>query len=167
MKRKIILLLMVFVIALSATASAKPHQGKDDDRPSYRNEKRENSSHRKQKWENSSYRSEKWHKIQHENLPFTWYEHRDRMYRPGRYVERVYDNEWNRRFPGLQAYKWRDSRGEGFWYQGRHISDAVMFYNDSDELVSVGFMHNGVFLFIREDNSGFENHDSFFLSWWN
>jgi hypothetical protein len=40
-----------------------------------------------------------------------------------------------------------------------------MFYNDSDELVSVGFMHNGAFLFIRDDDDGYENRDSFFLSW--
>lgn len=155
MKRKIILLLMVFVLAISASASAKP-KDRDWDR-------QDNHS----KWKHSSYTSEKWHSIRHDRLPFTWHERRDYLiHRPGYKLDRVYDWEWNHRFPGLHAYRWHDTRGEGFWYQGRRVSDAVMFYDESDELVSIGFMHNGVFLFIRDDDNGFENRDSFFLSWW-
>ena len=59
-----------------------------------------------------------------------------------------------------------NGRGEGFWYQGRRVTDAVMFYNKSDELVSIGFMHNGGFIYIRDDNRGYKNDDSFFFSWW-
>ena len=160
--KKSILLMLVLIVALSATASAKPNQHQKHDHPSYRSEEREKSK----KWDHPSYRSQKWQKIRYERLPFAWYEHRDRIYRPGYLVEQVHDHEWSVRFPGLIAYKWQDTRGQGFWYQGRRVSDAVMFYNKSDELVSVGFMHNGAFVFIRDDDSGYENRDSFFISWW-
>jgi hypothetical protein len=163
MKRKVILLMLALIIAFSATASAKPHdRDRDrDDRPSYHSVQKK----KVHKWDHPSYRGEKWRKVQYHRLPFAWHEHRTKVFRPGHRVERIYDHGWSARFPGLVAYKWHDSR-EGFWYQGRRINDAVMFYNDSDELVSVGFMHNGAFVFIRDDDSGFENRDSFFISWW-
>ncbi|WP_156478558.1 hypothetical protein [Anaerosporomusa subterranea] len=171
MKRKIILLMLVLVVAFSATASAKPHDHwKDDDR-SYRSERHDKHDRndryekRNSRWDHPSYRNNSWRKTQHAALPFTWYEHRDRFYRPGHTIERIHDNRWSNRFPGLYAYRWQDIHGNGFWYQGRYVRDAVMFYNDSDELVSVGFMHNGAFLFIRDDDGGYENRDSFFLSW--
>jgi hypothetical protein len=65
----------------------------------------------------------------------------------------------------LRAYKWRDY-GPGFWYHGERVKDAVLFFNDADELVSCGFMHNGLFIFIREDDQGYESDDDFFLGWW-
>lgn len=162
MKRKTIILMLALVVAFSATASAKPNQHKKQDHPSFQNEKHD----KREKWDHPSYRGEKWRAVRYEKLPFVWHEHRNYIYRPGHRVERIQDYGWSVRFPGLVAYKWHDTRGEGFWYQGRRISDAVMFYNSSDELVSVGFMHNGAFLFIRDDDSGYENHDSFFVSWW-
>lgn len=169
MKRKIILLMLVLVVVFSATASAKPNDHRKDDQR-YRNERHERNdryerNNKHKKWDHPSYRSNSWHKTQHAALPFTWYEHRDRFYRPGHRIERIHDNRWSNRFPGLYAYRWQDIHGNGFWYQGRYVKDAVMFYNDSDELVSVGFMHNGAFLFIRDDDGGYENRDSFFLSW--
>nr|WP_169718016.1 hypothetical protein [Sporomusa silvacetica] len=89
-------------------------------------------------------------------MPFRWYEHHDRYY-----GERINDNEWADRFPGLQPYRWH---GENFWYRGYHVTDAILFYNDSDELVSVGFMNNGEFVFVRDDNESYENNDFFFLA---
>lgn len=167
MKRKIILLLMALVLAVSASVSASP---KDRDDPNDRGQHKKYDQHdqrdRHDKWQHPTYRSDKWQPARHEVLPFAWHERRDRIYKPGATVERVFDREWNNRFPGLQAYRWHDNRGQGFWYQGHRIDDAVMFYNDDDELVSIGFMHNGLFLFIRDDDNGFENHDSFFISWW-
>lgn len=191
MKRKIILLLLVLVVAFSATASAKPNDHRRPDQrqrverheknrrvekqeKNYRNDRYERN-HRNnvrverkappKKWDHPSYRSNNWHKTRHSALPFTWHQHRDRIYRPGYIVERIYDYGWTSRFPGLHPYRWHARNGVGFWYQGRHITDAVMFYDSYDQLVGIGFMHNGTFLFIRDDNHGFENRDSFFFSW--
>ncbi len=116
-------------------------------------------------WSHQAYHHESWHPSYYhedENLPFRWHERRD--------VHLIIDDRrfmhergWGERFPGLHPYSWHESHG--FWYHGHRINDAVLFYNDSDELVSVGFWHEGVFVFIRDDHRSFENHDSFFLSW--
>ena len=188
MKSKIIPLMLALVMIFSATASAKPNDHRRDDDRSYRNERRDRNERNDRKdqyerrdrhdrhdryerkrsnWDHPSYRRNSWRKTHYAPIPFTWRQHRDHFYRPGHRIERIYDHRWSSRFPGLVAYKWHDVRGSGFWYQGRYIRDAVMFYNDDDELVSVGFMHNGAFLFIRDDDSGYESRDSFFFGWWN
>lgn len=41
-----------------------------------------------------------------------------------------------------------------------------MFYNYDDEMVSIEFVFNGVFIFHRDDNLSYENHESFFSLWW-
>ncbi len=113
-------------------------------------------------WSHPAYHNNNWHHMESradDSLPFKWHEHRDHYH-----GERIYDREWADRFPGLHPYRWH---GEGFWYHGNRITDAMLFYNDSDELVSVGFMVDGLFIFFRDDHEGYENHDSFFLSWWN
>jgi hypothetical protein len=79
------------------------------------------------------------------------------------HLKRIYDREWGDRFPGLHAYGW--SSQEGFWHHGHYVKNAVFFYDENEELVSVGYMANGVFINFREDHESYENHDSFFFSW--
>lgn len=167
MKRKVILVMLALLVAVSATAGANPRQHRRND-PPQRNERyeRHDRHERQSRWDHPSYRGPKWRKVRHEPPPFAWHAHRDRFYRPGHRLEPIYDADWRHRFPGLRPYRWQDLRGSGFWYQGRYVRDAVMFYNDDDELVSIGFMHNGAFLFIRDDDNDFESRDSFFFSFW-
>lgn len=147
MKKRILLLLLLFIMALTATVSARPH----------------NYSNR---WEHPSYRQKNWHDAKYVSIPkFKWNDHRNRFSSSRYQMREIYARNWNDRFPGLRSYKWHDNRGEGFWYRGRRITDAVLFFNSSNRMVGVGFMHNGSFIFIREDHRAFSNHDSFFISW--
>jgi hypothetical protein len=143
---------MLLVFGLGATASAYPGDGYD--------------RHRHHDWSRYSYHENGWARAYSGSVSVRWFGHRN-MYAADRYgMERIHDRQWHDRFPGLRAYNWHDRNGEGFWYRGHRVTDAVFFYNDDDELVSIGFMHRGAFVFIREDQRGFENRDSFFLSWW-
>ena len=120
-------------------------------------------------WSHQAYRNKIWHRTDHRSygaMPFKWYQKFDR-YSSDYHMERIHAREWNDRFPGLHIYTWMDRRGEGFWYRNHRIVDAILFYNDSEELVSIGFIHDGIFIMIRDDDEYYENHDSFFLSWWN
>jgi len=141
MQKMLLLLIAVFVLALSSPVV--------------------NASEHHHDWSDSAYQSDAWRHSESRDddasLPFMWREHHDR------HSERIYDRGWAERFPGLHAYRWY---GESFGYHGHRITNAVLFYNDSDQLVSVGFMHNGAFVFIRDDHESYSNHDSFFLSWW-
>jgi len=110
-----------------------------------------------------------WRHIRHADyefergLPFGWYDHYDSII-DRHYLKRIYDWEWEHRFPGTHAYRWC---GEGgFWYHGRYINDAVLFFDDDNRLISIGYMFDDVFIHIREDHDVYENHDSFFLRWW-
>lgn len=147
MKKVLIAVLAMFVLTLSSTVSAKEHR---------------------HDWSHSEYKKNNWHQVHSmpgKSMPFKWYENHRRFSSSAYRMERVHDRELSNRFPGLHAYKWQDKKGKGFWYNGHYIKDAVLFYNRSDELVSVGFMHNGVFIFVRDDNNTYRNHDSFFLAW--
>ena len=153
MKRWLIPLLVIMVLAFASTVSAKPHDRHD--RHGHGN------GH---KWSHSAYHENKhWHRVAHYSSPFRWHEHRDYFQHRGHRLERLSDYEWHERFPGLHAYRWHDDGG--FWYQGHHKSDAVMFYDDGDTLVGIGFMHNGAFIMMRDDDTSHENRESFFLSW--
>lgn len=146
MKKVVLLVLAVFVLAMSSTASAKDRQ---------------------HDWSKSHFNNGKWQKVyvaKEKKLPFNWHERRDRV--ASHYqLERINDRRMNDRFPGLRAYKWRDYNGQGFYYNGKRVKDAVLFYNDSDELVSVGFMRNGSFVLLRDDDRDYETRDDFFASW--
>lgn len=156
MKKMITLVLVLFVLSLCAVANAKPHYQKN----------RHNHNKPRYNWSQPAYHKYSWRQFDHKPLPFQWYQHR-RYYTPQHYrMEYVNDREWSKRFPGLRAYKWRD-HGPGFSYRGRQVKDAVLFYNDDDELVSYGFMHNGRFMFVRDDDYGYDSNDSFFVGWWN
>lgn len=140
MKKTVTLIFAVFVLISSVTAV--------------------NAAAYHHDWSQPAYHDEKWQRADNlDVMPFKWHEHHDR-YRGAR----ISDHAWLDRFPGLRAYKWH---GEGLKYHGRPVKDAVLFYNDSDELVSIGFMHDGVFMFIRDDHESYENPDSFFALWWN
>lgn len=135
------LLPVVFVLTLSSTVVNAAEHHTDWSNPAYHGDA----------WQHAASRAD-------EALPFRWHGHHDRYA-----GERIYDRGWVARFPGLRAFWWR---GESFWYHGQRVRNAVLFYNNSDELVGVGFMRNGVFTFIRDDHESFGNHDSFFVSWW-
>jgi hypothetical protein len=146
MKKIFLLSLMVLLLTLSTTASADARRGHHD-------------------WSHAKYKHSSWHRTSHSSVSISWHKHRN-YYPPARYrMERIHDNRWHDRFPGLRAYRWHDRHGEGFWYRGHRVTNGVFFYDRDDQLVSVGFMHNGAFIFIRDDDSGYENRDSFFLSW--
>lgn len=110
-----------------------------------------------------------WHRTHRDDydsegrLPFRWYARYDSMREHYR-LERIYDREWNDRFAGYRAYRWHGD--EGFWHHGHYVTDAVFFYDEDDRLISVGYIADGVFIHFREDHSSYENHDSFFFSWW-
>ncbi|MDP4127337.1 MAG: hypothetical protein Q8912_10370 [Bacillota bacterium] len=100
-------------------------------------------------------------------LPFNWHERRENFTPDHHRMERIDDNQFNDKFPGRHAYKWHDNNGEGFMYHGHRVTDAVFFYNDSDELVSIGFVYKGVFVKINADSGEERSNDSFFVSWFN
>ncbi len=81
-------------------------------------------------------------------------------------MERIRDRDWDERFPGLHSYRWHDNdsyeRGH-FWYRGHRIHDAVLFYDDGDTLVGVGFNFNGKFIVIRDDHETYHHDDSMVL----
>jgi hypothetical protein len=97
--------------------------------------------------------------------PFKWRDHHRSFDK--HHMERIHDRNIERHHPGLHAYKWRgygDGR-EGFWHNGHHVRDAILFFNDEDEVVSFGYMRDGVFIYVREDE-GFEERDPFFFLQW-
>lgn len=144
MKKIVLLLLALFVLTLSSTVSAKD---------------------RHHDWSHAQFHDGNWHQVDlasDRNMPFWWHKHHSYFVSRGYYMERISDRDVKDRFPGLHAYKWH---GNDFWYHGRHITNAVLFYDDSDELVSVGFWDNGAFIMIRDDDHAYESHDSFFLAW--
>jgi hypothetical protein len=95
-------------------------------------------------------------------LPFRWHNRFEAMDNHRRF-EPINDREWEHRFPGQHAYRWQ---GPGFWHHGHYVTDAVVFFDGNNELVSIGYMADGVFIHFREDHQVFESHDPFFSSWW-
>jgi hypothetical protein len=96
-------------------------------------------------------------------LPFGWHERYENM-RYHHHLERVYDWEWEHRFPGTHIYRWHDYHG--FWHHGHFVTDALFFYNHDGELVSVGYFADGVFFHFRDDHECYQSRDSFYVSWW-
>lgn len=154
MKKSIFLLMTLLLLCFSSIASADPGHNNGNH---YGHEKKKHKV-----WSNAAYHENGWTRVEAGSpLPFRWYErHRERFDDN----ERIYDREWDRRFPGLRSYAWHAKPGHEFWYRGHKVANAVLFYDSDDELVSVGFMNNGAFIFIRDDG-GYRNHDSFFISW--
>lgn len=147
----------------------KHHQ--DQQRQDKQRQESQRQEQQRHNWSHRAYRDNVWHRMEfsyNEPSPFRWYESRqflnDRFSKPEYRMEFIRDHDWNRRFPGLHSYRWHDQHGYHhgyFWYRGMRIHDAVLFFNDWDELVGIGFMHNGVFVFIRDDYTVHEHeHDS-------
>ncbi len=108
-------------------------------------------------YNNERYRERHWresdHRYEHRQ-PWNWYSRGH----AGRRI--ILDDSWNREFPGLRSYRWR---GPGFWYQGVEYQDVVLFYDDDDSLVSVGFWDDGQFIMIRDDNRRYYNSNPFVI----
>jgi len=112
---------------------------------------------------------------QQHQYPFRWHQKRARFLRSSR-MERINQPEWHDKFPGMHIYRWHGEPGgnggpegpgdDGFMYRDHWITDAVFFYDDEDELVSVGFMCDGVFVRISADHDEEISRDAFFAWWW-
>lgn len=158
MKRILSFIVAILVLgSISATALAK-------DRPDGRNWQDRPGHH------DRVYRDGPgWHYRDHQwrdnRMPFRWRDHYREFDRQR--MERIYDRDIERHHPGLRPYRWYGHGGyhDWFWHNGRRINDAVLFFNDNDELVSFGYMHGGVFVYVREDNE-FEERDPFFFLRW-
>jgi len=151
----------------------RDHQGRDHQERDKHQPQKWQQNHRPHgehhNWSHPTYRHKIWQRTDHRTrgeMPFKWHQKFDH-YSPHYHMEPIYGHEWNDRFPGLHLFRWQDRRGEGFWYRNQRIVDAMMFYDDSDELVSIGFVHDGIFVMLRDDEECYENNESFFLSWWN
>ncbi|MGI6092723.1 MAG: hypothetical protein GX348_02300 [Veillonellaceae bacterium] len=118
-------------------------------------------------WSHPKYNQKHWRPVERSyraHIPFKWHERFDR-HSVQHHMILIENHEWHDRFPGLRPYRWIDRHGAGFWYHNHRVVNAIMFYNDYDELVSIGFFHNGVFILIRDDDCYYENHDTFFSLW--
>jgi len=139
----------------------------------YRDQQRQQQrDQRRHDWSQDAYRNDNWHgtsRQYNESSPFKWHESRSSMnerFSSDYRMDRIDDDAWNNRFPGLHSYRWHDSdrynQGD-FWYRGVRVRDAVLFYDDSDELVGTGFMFNNEFVFIRDDQEVYQRNDSLLL----
>lgn len=147
MKKFLLIALAFTVLTTSATVSVQARAHND-----------KHQNHQESRWDDDS---------SHErDMPFRWHERIDHFTPDNHRIERIHDNRFNSRFPGLRAYRWHDTQGRWFRHNGHIVRDAVLFYNDSGELVSFGYMNDGVFIMIHDDDSINEDHDSFFVSWW-
>lgn len=161
-------MLMMIVVTLSSTVSADP---RDDQQNNRQYQNRQEQQHHD--WSHPAYQENNWHRSDYlagESSPFKWHEQiratHNRFQADNYRMERITDREWEERFPGLHSFRWHDSdrNSQVFWYHGHRVTDAVLFYDDADELVSVGFEFNGAFIFIRDDHDSYENRDSSMLS---
>lgn len=150
MKKVVLLMLALFILAIpfSVSAARGPRGDQAGQPPEAQNEN----------WQSPDGRNDN-------SMPFKWHERRQNFSPEHHRMERVEDRDMNDRFPGEHPYRWHDRRGEGFMYHGHRVTDAVFFYDDSDELISIGFIHDGVFIRIHADNGEERSPDSFFLSW--
>jgi hypothetical protein len=147
MKRVLSLVLTLSVMLLMSVTASAQHDWQND-------RHYDNDSN----WQHTHHRD-----VQSDNqMPFRWHEHYQSL-RDHHHLERVYDRDLSHRFPGLQAYRWR---GQGFWHHGHLVSEAVLFFDEDNDLVSMGYMSDGAFIYLRDDHEVYENHDSFFLAWW-
>ena len=147
---------LVMLIALTATAAAHSHSPPPGPPPGQNH------------WSHSAYQHSCWVHTDHHPISFSWGEHRNYFSSRYEHLTILDAHEWHHRFPGLTAYRW-ESRGhhDSFIYQGHRITHGVLFFNHADTLVGIGFMHNGSFVFVRDDHRSFRNHDTFFASWSN
>lgn len=152
-KSIIILLVMSLVIFTSAVASAH-HNWNGHNQPYDRDGRWQHHSGDRQ---------------YEESMPFRWHDHRGAFQHERHRLERINDREWERRFPDLHAYHWygHNRHNGGFWHEGNYIRDAILFFDNDEEVVAFGYVHDGRFIMVRQDHEIYENHESFYLRWWN
>jgi Ni/Co efflux regulator RcnB len=141
--KKLLIMVMAFSVLMLASITASAHDWHEHDN--------DNNWHRTHQNDND----------EEQGMPFKWHQ-RQQSLREHHHLERINDREWGRKFPGLHAYRWH---GQEFSHHGHRVNDAFLFFDENDELVSIGYMADGVFIHFREDHSSFENHDSFFVGW--
>ena len=146
--------LLLMFLALSLLAVSPPVSAHD------RDQNQEHRSNKEHRWQDEHYSHDR-------DMPFQWNERRDHVSARDHRLERITDRDFNHRFHGLTAYRWQNHHHKGFWYNGHYIKDAVLFFNRSDELVCIGYMHDGVFIVIHADHSRHDHRDPFFALWWN
>ena len=147
-------------------------QHEQQDRQYQDQQRQQQRDQRRHDWSQDAYRNNNWHgtsRQYNESSPFKWHESRSAMnerFSSDYRMDRIDDDAWNNRFPGLHSYRWHDSdrysQGD-FWYRGVRVRDAVLFYDDSDELVGTGFMFDNEFVFIRDDQEVYQRNDSLLL----
>ncbi len=162
MRKFILPILILFVLSLSSTVFADDQQWQQQQRQQQKQKQQQQyqkyQTHHN--WSHPAYHHERWHPSERSfegTFPFGWHDQHERYG-----GERVYDSGWAERFPGLHPLRWH---GDGFWYHENQIFDAMLFYNDADELVGVGFMDGGMFVFIRDYGEMDESTDIFFSTW--
>ena len=175
MREILIPLLIVLFVSLSSLASAYDTHNQENSQ-NHQSDNRQVQQHPEEQhhdWSHPAYQDSNWQRANlpsDEPFPFKWHESRNsdnRLFNSPYYrTEPIDDPEWNDRFPGLHAYRWHDNEdySSGFWYHGQRINDAVLFFDDSDQLVSVGFMFNGTFLCIRDNQELYGNNDAALLA---
>ena len=135
-------------------------------------QEKQRQNQRRYDWSKPAYSNDNWRETSRqytESSPFKWHESRDSMntrFSSNYPMERIDSNSWNNRFPGLRSYRWHDRNRDNqnsFWYRGVRVRDAVLFYDDSDELVGTGFTYNNEFVFIRDDQAVYQRNDSALL----
>jgi len=187
MRKIVVSFLIVLVVSLSSIVSAEDNRDQDNrqeqnrqqgtrqeqQRPEQQRQEPQRQGQQRHDWSHPAYQDSNWHKTNFpsdEPSPFRWHDSgnsmRERFTSSEYRMDPINDQQWNGRFPGLHSYRWHDgdSYARGFWYQGERINDAVLFFDNSDELVSVGFMFNGTFIFIRDDQEAYDHHESSLLS---
>ncbi|HWQ62221.1 MAG TPA: hypothetical protein VN521_07910 [Negativicutes bacterium] len=99
------------------------------------------------------------------DIPFKWRDHHRTFDK--HHMERIHDSNIERHHPGLHAYRWRGygENRDWFWHNGHEVHDAIFFFDDNEEVVSFGYMRDGVFIFVREGGD-FEERDPFFFLRW-
>ncbi len=129
---------------------------RDDDRR-WDDDRRRNYEARRHIYNNERYRSPYWgntYKYVEYRQPWKWYStnHSNRRL--------ITDGRWNQEFPDLRSYSWH---GSGFWYQGNQYRDLILFCDEADSLVAIGFWHGGRFVMIRHDDRSYYNHSPYVL----
>jgi len=125
------------------------------------NRQQRNEDVRRRIYNNDYYRAPHWrHSIQNYEYrrPWEWYSRNH----SGRRL--ITDARWNREFPGLRSYRWF---GNGFWYRGTEYRELILFYDDGDLLVAIGFWDRGQFIMIRDDDRFYQNTNPFVLGFIN
>lgn len=130
---------------------------KRDDRSYYKKDYRYKKDFRPHRYDQPQYYKKDWREINkkhHYRMPWDWHSRAIK----GRKL--IHDRRWHDRFPGLRSYAWN---GPGFWYRGMEYRNLVLFYDDDEILVSIGFWRNGRFIMIRDNDRYYWNQERFII----